>query len=153
MLILLSKDPDYLCICYILKMTVNSKLYFLLQKLNWPMAFYLSLVHLLAFTGLLNYLIYCKLETLVWFAMLMFWTKVGITGGCHRLWAHRSYQAHWTIRLFYMLLTSIANQGSIYHWVRDHRTHHKYSETDSDPHNVSNGQAYYRCFKTWKHIT
>jgi len=24
-------------------------------------------------------------------------------------------------------------------WVRDHRLHHKYSDTDADPHNAQNG--------------
>ena len=37
-----------------------------------------------------------------------------------------------------MLVYSIGNQGTIYHWVRDHRVHHKFSETDADPHNVRN---------------
>lgn len=30
-------------------------------------------------------------------------------------------------------------QGSIFHWARDHRVHHRYSETESDPHNASRG--------------
>jgi len=38
-----------------------------------------------------------------------------------------------------MLCNSIANQGSIYHWSRDHRVHHKFSETDADPHNATRG--------------
>ena len=38
-----------------------------------------------------------------------------------------------------MLLASIANQGSIWHWSRDHRVHHKHSETDADPHNAKRG--------------
>ena len=38
-----------------------------------------------------------------------------------------------------MLCNSIANQGSIAHWARDHRVHHKYSETDADPHNATRG--------------
>nr|QBK85419.1 MAG: fatty acid desaturase [Marseillevirus LCMAC101] len=41
-----------------------------------------------------------------------------------------------------MILASGANQGSIYHWARDHRTHHKYSDTDGDPHNSQNGFWY-----------
>ena len=118
-------------------MIEKSKLYYFFYKIHWPMVIYLSLVHILAFVGFFKYLSLCQLETWVWFLVLYFWSAIGITGGSHRLWSHRSYQAHWTLRLFYMLLTSIANQGSIYHWVRDHRTHHKYSETDADPHNVS----------------
>ena len=38
-----------------------------------------------------------------------------------------------------MLINSMANQGSIYHWSRDHRVHHKHSETDADPHNAKRG--------------
>ena len=101
------------------------------------MVIYLPLVHILALVGFFKYLSLCQLETWVWFLVLVFWSEIGVTGGSHRLWSHRSYQAHWTLRLFYMLSTSIANQGSIYDWVRNHRTHHKYSETDADPHNVS----------------
>jgi stearoyl-CoA desaturase (delta-9 desaturase) len=38
-----------------------------------------------------------------------------------------------------MLFNTIANQGSIFHWSRDHRVHHKYSETLADPHNATRG--------------
>ena len=33
-------------------------------------------------------------------------------------------------------------QGSIYHWSRDHRLHHKYSDTDLDPHTINKGFWY-----------
>lgn len=32
-----------------------------------------------------------------------------------------------------------ANQGSIFHWSRDHRLHHKFSDTDFDPHTIKRG--------------
>lgn len=38
-----------------------------------------------------------------------------------------------------MLLNSGANQGSIYYWSRDHRLHHKFSDTDLDPHSMKKG--------------
>ena len=63
----------------------------------------------------------------------------GITVGVHRLWSHRSYEAAYPVRLFLMLCNSIANQGSIFHWARDHRVHHKFSETHADPHNAMRG--------------
>jgi len=66
----------------------------------------------------------------------------GITVGVHRLWSHRSYEAALPARIFLMLCNSIANQGSIYHWSRDHRVHHKFSETDADPHNATRGFFY-----------
>ncbi|GMF20935.1 unnamed protein product [Phytophthora lilii] len=33
----------------------------------------------------------------------------------------------------------MANQGTIFHWSRDHRVHHKYSDTVADPHNSGRG--------------
>jgi stearoyl-CoA desaturase (delta-9 desaturase) len=33
-------------------------------------------------------------------------------------------------------------QSSIYQWCWDHRTHHKYSDTDADPHNAKRGFFY-----------
>merc|ERR1711862_1046058 len=41
-----------------------------------------------------------------------------------------------------MMANSVANQGSIFHWARDHRVHHKYSETQADPHDATRGFFY-----------
>ena len=64
---------------------------------------------------------------------------LSITMGTHRLWSHRSYKAKDPTRFLLMLIISMSNQGSIYHWVRDHRVHHRYSDTEADPHNINNG--------------
>ncbi|XP_055526041.1 acyl-CoA Delta-9 desaturase [Wyeomyia smithii] len=63
----------------------------------------------------------------------------GITAGAHRLWSHRSYKAKWPLRLILMLSQSLAFQNSIYEWTRDHRVHHKFTDTDADPHNAQRG--------------
>merc|ERR1719460_1709363 len=62
-----------------------------------------------------------------------------ITAGVHRLWAHKSYKAGFLLKMFLMILNSIANQGSIFHWARDHRVHHLYSDTVADPHDANRG--------------
>lgn len=36
-------------------------------------------------------------------------------------------------------MTALAFQFSSITWVRDHRAHHKYSDTDADPHNSTKG--------------
>ncbi|XP_026476484.1 acyl-CoA Delta(11) desaturase [Ctenocephalides felis] len=63
----------------------------------------------------------------------------GITAGAHRLWSHRSYKATWQLRTILMFLFTITGQRDAYTWALDHRVHHKYSETDSDPHNAKRG--------------
>lgn len=62
---------------------------------------------------------------------------LGITAGAHRLWAHRAYKAKLPLRVLLMLFNTIAYQYSVIHWCRDHRVHHKYSDTDADPYNAS----------------
>lgn len=98
--------------------------------LNWPMIIYISLAHVAAAIGLFT-IPKCHPMTLLWAFILWPISGVGITGGVHRLWAHRSYKASFALRVYLMLSNSIANQGSIWHWSRDHRVHHKHSEVRS----------------------
>jgi len=107
-------------------------------NLNYFMIVYLSLVHLVAVLGLVT-IPKASNETLIWAFILWPISGFGITVGVHRLWTHRSYEAAFPARVVLMLCNCIANQGSIYHWSRDHRVHHKYSETDADPHNAMRG--------------
>mmetsp|Transcript_13671 Transcript_13671/g.20160 ORF Transcript_13671/g.20160 Transcript_13671/m.20160 type:complete len:328 (+) Transcript_13671:192-1175(+) len=107
-------------------------------NLNYPMGIYITLVHIVAFIGLF-YVPKCSTQTLFWSFFLWPISGFGITVGVHRLWSHRSYEASSPVRLFLMLVNSIANQGSIFHWARDHRVHHKFSETNADPHNAMRG--------------
>lgn len=81
----------------------------------------------------------CHIYTVLWAAVLWPISGFGITGGAHRLWAHRSYKASAFFRTVVMCCNSIANQGTIFHWVRDHRVHHKHSEQDADPHDARRG--------------
>jgi len=64
---------------------------------------------------------------------------LGVTAGAHRLWSHRAFKAKTPLRVFLMLANSAAFQKTICDWSRDHRTHHKGSETSSDPHNAKRG--------------
>ncbi|KAG5667060.1 hypothetical protein PVAND_015060 [Polypedilum vanderplanki] len=63
----------------------------------------------------------------------------GISAGAHRLWCHRSYKANKKLELLLLYLNTIAVQNSVIEWVRDHRVHHKHSDTDADPHNSKRG--------------
>jgi len=107
-------------------------------NINWPMVIYMNFVHITALIGVRNAFV-VSWQTLLWAFILWPISGIGITAGVHRLWSHRSYDAHFVVRLWLMLANSIANQGSIFHWARDHRVHHKHSETDADPHNATRG--------------
>lgn len=67
------------------------------------------------------------------------WGGLSVTGGNHRLWCHRSYDAKAPLRLFLMLGQTMTGQYTAHSWSVGHRIHHKYSDTDADPHNTKRG--------------
>ena len=97
-------------------------------NMNWSYIVFFSVVHITAFMGLFR-LQHCSYETLLFAQMLWPISGYGVTVGAHRLWAHRTYEAHFLFRLYLMLANSLAYQGSIYSWAINHRLHHAYSET------------------------
>ncbi|KAG5671196.1 hypothetical protein PVAND_001407 [Polypedilum vanderplanki] len=63
----------------------------------------------------------------------------GITAGAHRLWAHNSYKTNTAYKIMLLIFQTIAFQNSAYEWTRDHRVHHKFTDTNADPHNARRG--------------
>ena len=66
-------------------------------------------------------------------------TGLAITGGYHRLFAHKSYKANWFMKLLYLCFGAAAYQNSAWKWSSDHRRHHKFVDTDKDPYNIKEG--------------
>jgi len=77
-------------------------------------------------------------------ALLCFiYCGMSITAGYHRLWSHKTYQAHWSLRIIYALGGAFALQNSILHWSSDHRVHHKHVDNnDVDPYSAKKGFWY-----------
>jgi len=125
--------------------------------INWPMAIFLGASHAVALYALIVLIVFrgaCPLfgqgtpvqpQTFALASALYVFSGFGITAGVHRLWAHRSYKAGTPLKLFLMIANSVANQGSIYHWSRDHRVHHHYSDTIADPHDANRGFWFSHC--------
>lgn len=106
--------------------------------LVWRNIILISLIHVLGIIGCYK-TAYASSGTWYWFVALYMFGGLGVTAGAHRLWTHRSYKAHFLLRIFLMLMDTICFQNDLIEWSRDHRTHHKYSETDADPHNAKRG--------------
>jgi len=68
---------------------------------------------------------------------------MSITAGYHRLWSHKTYQAHWSLRFIFAIGGAFALQNSILHWSSDHRIHHKHVDNnDVDPYSAKRGFWY-----------
>ena len=83
------------------------------------------LTAVLTVTGLPVYLWFFGLN---WFHVGMFFLFVWLTGfsitaGYHRLFAHKSYQAKWPLRLMVLLFGASAFENSVLLWTSEHRRH------------------------------
>ncbi|CAG2170181.1 unnamed protein product [Oppiella nova] len=109
------------------------------QRIVWSPLIVLLLVHIIGIYGWFCQLRSFHHKTYIWTYVLYALSDLGIALGAHRLWTHRSFKAHSSVKIVFMLMQTIAMQRSVFFWSRDHRMHHKYSETDADPHNSKRG--------------
>ncbi|XP_076154248.1 acyl-CoA desaturase [Alosa pseudoharengus] len=108
------------------------------RTIVWKNVILMSLLHIGSLYALLLIPSAASM-TLAWSVLCFLVSALGVTAGAHRLWSHRSYKASLPLKIFLATANSMAFQNDIFEWARDHRVHHKYSETDADPHNALRG--------------
>lgn len=64
---------------------------------------------------------------------------LGTTVGAHRFITHRTFKANNLLKHLLILMQTMAAQEPAIKWARDHRVHHKFTDTDADPYNSSRG--------------
>lgn len=63
----------------------------------------------------------------------------GISAGYHRLFSHRTYEAHPVFKVFLLLFGASSFQTSALEWSANHRRHHARTDTEEDPYSVREG--------------
>lgn len=108
-------------------------------QLVWRNIIIFAYFHAIAVYGVYLMATSARIYTSILAVFLYQMSGFGITAGAHRLWSHRAYKAKWPLRLLLTICNTLAFENSVIEWSRDHRVHHKYSETDADPHNAKRG--------------
>jgi stearoyl-CoA desaturase (Delta-9 desaturase) len=76
----------------------------------------------------------------LWALVFLYLNGLSITGGYHRLWAHKAYEAHPALKWFYAFWGAGALQNSILVWASDHRRHHRHvDDNEQDPYSAGRG--------------
>jgi len=76
----------------------------------------------------------------LWALAFLYLNGMSITGGYHRLWAHKAYEASPLLKWFYAFWGAGALQNSILIWASDHRRHHRHvDDNDLDPYSAGRG--------------
>ena len=111
------------------------------EKVNWLISSFLIGTLFLAVTAVPVYLWFFGLDTfqVVLFLVMFFACGFSITIGYHRLFSHRTFEAHWLVRLFTLIFGAAAFENSVLLWSCEHRSHHKHVDHDDDPYCISKG--------------
>lgn len=114
------------------------------KKVNWPAAITLILYQFLLVLILPFYFYFYtpSLTMVLATVVLFFLTGISITGGYHRLYAHRAYRVRPLVETVILFFGSMAGQGSALRWSFDHRLHHAHVDTDDDPYSIKKGFWY-----------
>ena len=117
------------------------------ERVNWVNTIFLFFITLFAIIGAPIFLFNYDLHWSLWclFGFYMISTGLSITLGYHRLFSHLSFKAKWPIRLFTLVFGACAFENSALNWCSDHRRHHKHTDHDDDPYDISRGFL-------WAHI-
>lgn len=114
------------------------------HRVNWKTSIFLILTFIISITATPYYLYKNGFD---WFQMGMFFfytvaTIMSITLGYHRLFSHMSFKAKWPVRLATLLFGAAAFENSCLSWASDHRHHHKHTDHEGDPYDISRGFFY-----------
>jgi len=110
--------------------------------INWPVTGFFIFSNIAILTLIPWYGLTFGYAWSAWAIAGFFWflNGIGITAGYHRLWSHRTYEAHWLLRLFVLLAGTMALQNSLLIWASRHRYHHRHTDdNDRDPYSANMG--------------
>jgi len=76
----------------------------------------------------------------LWALAFLYLNGMSITGGYHRLWAHKAYEASPALKWLFAFWGAGALQNSILQWASDHRRHHRHvDDNELDPYSAGRG--------------
>lgn len=114
------------------------------SDIYWLNGIFLILTPLVSLIGIPLHLYFVGFSwnNLILCALFFAATGLSITGGYHRLFGHRSYEANALIKFFFLIFGAAAFQKSVVKWCSDHRDHHRFVDQLNDPYSIQKGFFY-----------
>ena len=116
------------------------------------MNYVLKGIHFLNHVALVVFLLYYQQYWLlcVSFIVYQFLLVVGVSGGLHRYFTHKSFQTSQSWEKIMLFASVPATVGTPIGWIGTHRLHHAYSDTEKDPHSPASIGFLQSYFHIWK---
>ncbi len=115
-----------------------------LRKTYWPNAVIVVSVHVLALAALFPWF-FSWTGVVVALLGLYVYGTLGINIGFHRLLSHRSFRCPMWLERFFVVQGACCMMHSPAKFVAFHRMHHRFSDSEKDPHSPRNSLA-------WGHV-
>jgi stearoyl-CoA desaturase (Delta-9 desaturase) len=116
--------------------SVKSKTNDYKMEIKWRNVLIFLVLHVLAIYGLWLPK-HGRTTTIGWIVGIL--SGLGTTIGSHRLFTHKTFKANTPLKLVIIFFQTMAGQEPILKWARDHRVHHKFTDTNADPYNSRRG--------------
>lgn len=112
-----------------------------LKTFKWVTIPFLSLTFFGAIAGLAFYIPAAGIHPLepIYLGASVYLIAWVISAGYHRYFAHKTFECHPLLKIFYLVIGCAAYQQSALVWAADHRLHHRFVDTDKDPYNIKKG--------------
>lgn len=109
------------------------------SQLVWSSLIFIVVAHILAIAGVVHLVMNFSGWTLALGFVWYLFSGLAITAGYHRLFSHKSYEAHPLVKIFFLGFGAACAQNTALKWCADHRVHHKFADQKSDPYSVNDG--------------
>ncbi len=111
------------------------------KKLVWRNILFFGITSALALFALPLYAFFFGLSWVDWaiFFFMCFATMMATTLGYHRLFAHRAFKAHPVVVFLCLFFGAGTFGGPVLAWASQHRSHHRFTDTERDPYNIKKG--------------
>lgn len=101
------------------------------DEVAYPTTHAFVLVHIACFAALWTGISWGALAL----CLALYWLRIfAIGAGYHRYFSHRAYRTSRTFQFLLAFASQTSAQRGVLWWAAKHRLHHKYSDTDLDPH-------------------
>ncbi len=118
-------------------------------KVRYVGLIFFSFISLMSVIGVPIYIYHFGLTQgeIALFLFFFFATGMAITAGYHRLFAHVTYKTNPAIRFLLLFFGAATFEQSAIKWSSQHRQHHRFTDTEHDPHSTTKGFFY--CHVGW----
>lgn len=82
----------------------------------------------------------------VWYEII---AVFGVSAGIHRYFSHKQFKAGAVYECIALFMAMLAGSRSPIGWVGAHRIHHRYADTDQDPHSPKHEGWFKILFNLW----